>query len=108
MNILSYLFVAGLGYVLYRAWQTYQANPNTFMTELALKGIAAWFSACKFIFHVSKGLLVLFLSAIYVISPLDFIPDVILGLGELDDIIAVISALVYFGKQVVSFQSATR
>jgi uncharacterized membrane protein YkvA (DUF1232 family) len=108
MNILSYLFVAGLAYVLYRIWQAYQANPNTFMTELALKGMAVWFSVCKFIFLVSKGLLILFLSAIYAISPLDFIPDVILGLGQIDDIIAVIWGLVYFGKQVVSFPSSNR
>ena len=108
MSILSYLFVAGLAYVLYRVWQAYQANPKTFMIELALKVMTIWLSVCKFIFHVSKGLLVLFLSAIYAISPLDFIPDLILGLGQLDDIVAVILGLVYFGKQVVSFPSANR
>jgi len=43
--------------------------------------------------------LILLASAVYVISPVDFIPDVILGLGQLDDLAVVMLAV----RMVIEF-----
>lgn len=39
------------------------------------------------------GIIVLILAAIYIISPIDFIPDFIVGIGWLDDFLVLLMAL---------------
>jgi uncharacterized membrane protein YkvA (DUF1232 family) len=39
------------------------------------------------------GIIVLILAAIYIISPIDFIPDVIVGIGWVDDFLVLLMAL---------------
>ena len=95
-------------FLFYRVWSSYRTDPDVFMTALTIKTCSFFFSAFRYLFHISKGLIVMLLSAIYAISPIDFIPDVILGLGQIDDGLALVGSFVYFFKQAVTFPQADK
>ena len=96
------LFVAAV-VLLYRGWLSYQADPKAFKTALAVKLLATCLSITRFVFHIAKGVVVFILGLIYAISPIDGIPDIILGLGQIDDILIVMSTAGYLGKKIFVF-----
>ncbi|ASF46399.1 DUF1232 domain-containing protein [Methylovulum psychrotolerans] len=104
MNSAVYVLpVVAAVYLFYRVWKSYRVDPDAFMTVLTFKAFSFFFTVLRYVFHIGKGLLVLLLSAVYAISPIDFIPDVILGLGQIDDGLALVGSFVYFFKQTVTF-----
>lgn len=42
-----------------------------------------------------RSIVLYLLGVIYVLSPIDFIPDALLGLGQLDDIAVIIAVLIF-------------
>jgi Protein of unknown function (DUF1232) len=103
MITLKILLGMAIVYLCYRAWPSYRSNPTGFINALTVNVIATTLSLIRFVFHITKGILVLLLGLVYAISPIDAIPDIILGLGQIDDFLFMASAFGYFSKQVVSF-----
>lgn len=42
-----------------------------------------------------RSLLYYLLAVVYVVSPLDFVPDVLPGLGQMDDVAVIIGIIIY-------------
>lgn len=108
MSFFNFLVLAALLWAAYGMWSIYQRDPLNFMRNLTLSVVTLWLSALKLTVHASKAVLVFVLSIIYAISPVDFIPDIIVGLGQLDDIVAIIAGTIYFGKEVLRATAAKR
>lgn len=50
-----------------------------------------------------RNFILAFITIIYVLSPIDFIPDFILGLGLLDDVALILFALSRISKEIDKF-----
>lgn len=103
-EILFYVIIAAPGlFILYKVARSFFANPGQFIETLTVKVFSFFFGIFKFIFHVIQGLLVFFLGIVYAIFPIDFIPDFIVGLGQMDDLVALIGTFAFFISKCFTF-----
>ena len=97
------LFWIAIALTCYLGYHSYRADPEQFMAALAARLASLAIGA----FHLFKGLVGLVLGAAYVICPIDFIPDFLLGIGQLDDLLAGAGGVLFFIKQVLKFPKPT-
>jgi Protein of unknown function (DUF1232) len=77
-------------YALYRVGLLALSNPNQFFMALCASLLKCVFTALRF---GAKGLILLS-AAVYAISPIDLISDVLIGLGWIEDILFCVGAVV--------------
>ena len=102
----SFGFV-GVDVAIYMGLFFFVQSPVEWAKILFVKLIFTILGASRLIIKVVLICVSLLLSAVYVISPCDIIPDILLGLGQLDDILITIGLVSYAANSKYSLPVPT-
>lgn len=105
---LSEIALYGIGgtlllFLLYKTLRSFLADPHEFMTTLGIKIGCFIFGIFKFVFHVVQGIIVFILGIVYAVFPIDFIPDLLIGIGQIDDILVLMGTFSFLVSRSFTF-----
>lgn len=103
MDITSICLVGLMALAGWIILRSFFANPEQFLFALGVKLASFSVNVVKWVFHLVAGFLAAALGIIYLGFPLDFIPDVILGIGFIDDVLVIISTGLFVVNCFTSF-----
>lgn len=104
-TLLICALTAVMGWIILRS---FFADPEQFMFALTVKLISFSVNLIKWTVHLIGAFIITVLGVIYIAFPLDLIPDIIVGIGWLDDLLVLISMGFFIVSSFTSFPNPSK